>query len=164
MAIIRRSTASSEVSERSIGESVPHSVIIPRFVVSPGSFSSLLIFLYLNFGIWSMSFFDAPSCFAPVRSWVYEGSKLYNCYGNESRREITSSATAYRIAIIHGRQQQTARPTTQASATQNTTKKTSKPRNMIHSLQVKKKHTRVTNSNKQSPKDKTFKEKKRQYQ
>jgi hypothetical protein len=56
-----------------------------------------------------MSFFDAPS-------W---------------------SATAYRIAIIHGRQQQTARPITQANATQNTTKKTSKPRKMIHSLQVK---------------------------
>lgn len=146
MAIIRRSTASSEESERSIGESVPHSVMIPRFVVSPGSFSSLLIFLYLNFGIWSMSFFDAPSCFAPVRSWVYWSSKdertrdlnYMIVIGNESK-EITSSATAYKIAIIHGRQQQTARPTTQASATQKTTKKTSKPRNMIHSLQVKKK-------------------------
>lgn len=61
--------------------------------------------------------------------------------GNGSRRELTSSAIAYKIAIIHGRQQQTARPTTQANATQNTTKKTSKPRNMIHSLQVKKKQS-----------------------
>jgi hypothetical protein len=38
--------------------------------------------------------------------------------------------------MIHGRQQQTATPMTQASATQKTTKKTSKPRKTIHNLQI----------------------------
>lgn len=39
--------------------------------------------------------------------------------------------------MIHGRQQQTAMPIMHASATQNTTKKTSKARKIIHSLQNK---------------------------
>jgi hypothetical protein len=42
-------TASSGESERSIGESVPHSVIIPRAL--PESFSTLPVFVNLNFGI-----------------------------------------------------------------------------------------------------------------
>ena len=83
--------------------------------------------------------------------------------GNESK-EITSSATAYKIAIIHGRQQQTARPTTQASATQKTTKKTSKPRNMIHSLQVKKNTPELQIQTNNPQKIKLSKKKKRQYQ
>lgn len=47
---------------------------------------------------------------------------------------FTWSATAYKSAMIHGRQQQTAIPMTHASATQNTTKNTSKPKKIIHSL------------------------------
>lgn len=49
--------------------------------------------------------------------------------------KATWSATAYKMAIIHGRQQQTAMPMTQASATQKTTKNTSNPRKIIQSLQ-----------------------------
>lgn len=53
--------------------------------------------------------------------------------------KFTWSATAYKIAIIQGKQQQTAIPTTQANATQNTTKKTSKTKNIMQSLHRKKK-------------------------
>lgn len=49
----------------------------------------------------------------------------------------TWSATAYKMAIIHGRQQQTAMPMIHARATQKRTKNTSKPRKIIQSLQTK---------------------------
>lgn len=48
---------------------------------------------------------------------------------------ITWSATAYKSAIIHGRQQQTAIPMTHATATQITTKNTSNAKKVIQSLQ-----------------------------
>lgn len=57
--------------------------------------------------------------------------------------KFTWSATAYKIAIIQGKQQQTAIPTTQANATQNTTKKTSKIKNNMQSLHRNKKNTRI---------------------
>lgn len=47
----------------------------------------------------------------------------------------TWSATAYKIAMIHGKQQQTAIPMRHATATHITTKNTSNARNVRHSLQ-----------------------------
>lgn len=55
----------------------------------------------------------------------------------QEHRTITWSATAYKSAMIQGRQQQTAIPMIHAKATQKTTKNTSKPKNMIHNLQFK---------------------------
>lgn len=47
---------------------------------------------------------------------------------------ITCSATAYMIAIMHGKQQQTATPIMHASDTQKTTKNTSNARNATQTL------------------------------
>jgi hypothetical protein len=62
---IKVHTASSSERTCSMGESVPHSVIIPPKgpCTSPASFSLLAILRNLNFDNCSMSSFVAPSCF-----------------------------------------------------------------------------------------------------
>lgn len=62
---IELGTASSPERTCSIGESVPHSVIIPpkHPCSSPESLSISPSLRNLNFASWSMSSLDAPSCF-----------------------------------------------------------------------------------------------------
>jgi hypothetical protein len=138
-------TASSAVSTFSIGWLVPHSVIIPPKgpMESTGSFSGSLVHRNLYFGIWRMSSSDAPSWFQPNDTCVYpcknakSTSIQIQCCIFTKFKYHTWSETAYRIAIMQGRQQQTAIPTIQARATQNTTKNTSKARKTMQSLQRK---------------------------
>lgn len=61
---------------------------------------------------------------------------------NRTTRKFTQcntwSATAYKIAMIQGRQQQTAIPTMHATATHITTKNTSNAKNVMQSLHTRK--------------------------
>jgi len=59
------------------------------------------------------------------------------CNSSWHLKSHTWSDTAYRIAMMQGRQQQTAMPMIQARATQNTTKNTSNARKTMQSLQSK---------------------------
>ncbi len=85
-------TASSSERTCSTGESVPHSVIIPPRgpCASAASFSLSPILRNLNFGSWSMSSLDAPSCFNRLykklkknnKTFIYANQKLHTRYRN----------------------------------------------------------------------------------